>query len=308
VRTIIAVVLITAATTLVSAAAWAAADQDDPVVAIVGDAQICQSDVARLYEQAGATPEQVAPDRALEELIRRELIRQYVLASDVEFDQAEIDKAWQTVLDNLEVGGMTLADYLERMKMTEAEIKEVHAIDQKLRKLIEARISEDDLKQIEDFVRASHILLKFDESASDEEVKQATAKIEFIKQEIESGQSFEDAAKAYSDCPSSERGGDLGYMYRFGQMVEPFAAAAYAQQKDVIGDPVRTLFGLHIIKVTDRRPATDDEKAEAHDLLLQFKYSLLMEDITEAIKVERLYEQNEEQAPAPDDASPKDAD
>jgi parvulin-like peptidyl-prolyl isomerase len=298
VRTIISVALAIVCTALVSATARAA-DEADPVLAIVGDAQIKQSDVDKLYEQVGATPEEVPVERAIEELIRRESIRQYVLAQDVQIDQAAIDESWQNVLDNLKQAGLTLETYAEQMKMTEAEIKEVHTIDQKLRKIVESKVTEDELKQIGDYVRASHILLSLDKDASDEQVQQATAKIEFIKQEIENGESFEDAAKAYSDCPSSKQGGDLGYFFRYGQMVEPFAAAAYAQQKGVVGDPVRTEFGLHLIKVTDRRPATDEEKAEAHDLLLQYKFGQLMEEITKTVKVERLYKDKPEKEGEP---------
>jgi parvulin-like peptidyl-prolyl isomerase len=92
-------------------------------------------------------------------------------------------------------------------------------------------------------------------------------------------------------------------------MAEPFAAAAYAQDKDKVGDPVKTEFGIHIIKVTDRRKATETEKQQAYSMLLQVKFADLMADVERTVKVERLFKQDEEKTPASDDedSSAKDA-
>ncbi len=90
-------------------------------------------------------------------------------------------------------------------------------------------------------VRASHILVKKRKEA----VK--------IKKEIESGEiTFEDAARAYSLCPSSQYGGDLGYFNRK-QMVQQFADTAFDLKVGEISDPVGTKFGWHIIKTTAKR-------------------------------------------------------
>ena len=90
-------------------------------------------------------------------------------------------------------------------------------------------------------VRASHILVKKRKEA----VK--------IKKEIESGEiTFEDAARTYSLCPSSQYGGDLGYFNRK-QMVQQFADTAFDLKVGEISDPVGTKFGWHIIKTTAKR-------------------------------------------------------
>lgn len=92
-----------------------------------------------------------------------------------------------------------------------------------------------------DSVRASHILLPTEEQA-----------IEIIA-EIKNGKSFEAAAKEYSVCPSNEKGGDLSYFSK-GQMVPEFETAAFALEIDEMTEmPVKTQFGYHIIKLTDRK-------------------------------------------------------
>ena len=44
---------------------------------------------------------------------------------------------------------------------------------------------------------------------------------------------------------------DLGFISRHGQMVEPFAAAAFALQQDEISPPVVTPFGVHLIQCVE---------------------------------------------------------
>jgi len=89
-------------------------------------------------------------------------------------------------------------------------------------------------------VRASHILVE----------DEATAKK--LKGEIEKGSSFEDLAREHSSCPSSEKGGDLGWFGK-GQMVKPFEEAAFSTPENKVSSPVKTQFGYHLIKVTGTR-------------------------------------------------------
>lgn len=68
---------------------------------------------------------------------------------------------------------------------------------------------------------------------------------------IENGESFENIARQYSRCPSSAKGGDLGYFGR-GQMVPSFDVVVFSAPLNSIEGPVKTQFGYHIIEVTER--------------------------------------------------------
>lgn len=90
-------------------------------------------------------------------------------------------------------------------------------------------------------VKAKHILV-----SSEEEAKK-------ILEDITAGKvSFEEAAKKYSQCPSKENGGDLGFFSR-GMMVKPFEDAAFAMKKGEVSAPVKTDFGWHLIKVEETK-------------------------------------------------------
>jgi peptidyl-prolyl cis-trans isomerase C len=76
------------------------------------------------------------------------------------------------------------------------------------------------------------------------------AKAENIRKQLTGGADFAKIAKTSSDCPSKEKGGDLGTVQR-GQMVKPFEEAAFKQEVKAIGPIVETPFGYHIIQVLE---------------------------------------------------------
>ena len=87
-------------------------------------------------------------------------------------------------------------------------------------------------------VNASHILVKTEEQAKE------------VLEELKTGKSFYQVAKARSICPSSKHGGKLGW-FTHGQMVRDFEKAAFSMKKGQISQPVKSESGWHIIKVED---------------------------------------------------------
>lgn len=108
-------------------------------------------------------------------------------------------------------------------------------------------------------VRASHILLKTDGKNDDAVKKQA----EDLLKRAEAGEDFAALAKKYSqDDESAKKGGDLDFFPK-GKMVPEFEKVAFALQPGQIADDVvKSQFGFHIIKVTDKKPATTKPLSE----------------------------------------------
>lgn len=88
-------------------------------------------------------------------------------------------------------------------------------------------------------VKAEHILVDTEEEAL------------ALKKRIENGESFEELARAYSKCPSKEKGGSLGFFGR-GQMAKEFEDAAFSLPVGQVSEPIKTQFGWHLIKVLIR--------------------------------------------------------
>jgi len=94
--------------------------------------------------------------------------------------------------------------------------------------------------------RAAHILIEVNDKVTE---AQAKAKIEEIQARLAKGESFEALAKEFSQDPgSANNGGDLGFAGP-GVYDPEFEKALYALNKDQVSAPVRTDFGLHLIKL-----------------------------------------------------------
>jgi peptidyl-prolyl cis-trans isomerase C len=106
----------------------------------------------------------------------------------------------------------------------------------------------------EERVRASHILIGVEAAAGAEQRKAARDKAEKLRADVAQGADFARLAAENSSCPSSKRGGDLGYFGK-GNMVPPFEQAAFALEPGGLSPVVETQFGYHIIKLVERSKA-----------------------------------------------------
>ncbi len=94
-----------------------------------------------------------------------------------------------------------------------------------------------------------HILIKLSEITSENEGRQ---KLIDVKERLENGTKFEDMAKQYSEDPSSNNGGDLGWINP-GDTVPEFEKIMKQLNINQISDPIKTSFGWHLIQVLERR-------------------------------------------------------
>jgi peptidyl-prolyl cis-trans isomerase D len=98
-------------------------------------------------------------------------------------------------------------------------------------------------------VKAQHILIKTGPQMTE---AQAKTKIEEIQKRAKSEDFGKLAAQLSEDEGSKAKNGDLGFFHK-GQMVPEFEKAAFSQKVGEVGEPVKTNFGYHLIKVTDKR-------------------------------------------------------
>jgi len=199
-------------------------------------------------------------DEAVEKMVQIALERNHMTREEL---AREIQKSQ----------GISLEESLNRFKKTPG-FRQTVLVEKVLKTLFgkELQVNEKEMKKYyEDnkekfhqqaLVRASHILAatidtSTREPLSQEEQAAALKKIKKVQAELKKpGADFAALAKEYSDGPSKVRGGDLNYFPRKGAMVEPFAEAAFKLKVGEVSDIVKTPFGYHLIKVTDRK----DEK------------------------------------------------
>ena len=204
-------------------------------------------------------------DKLVEDFVTRTLINEQIEKNKITIDEAEVDEAIKEV-EAKAPPGMTLEEMLKQGGITVEELKENIDFSLRANKLFEKEVQTDyvptdaEIKKYYDdnkkrfdkpeTVHARHILIKVDEKDDDNTKAEKKKKIEALRKQLLEGADFEKLAEENSECPSKERGGDLGTFPR-GRMVKPFEETAFKQPVNEIGPVVETKFGYHIIQVLE---------------------------------------------------------
>ncbi|MBW1914865.1 MAG: SurA N-terminal domain-containing protein [Deltaproteobacteria bacterium] len=117
-------------------------------------------------------------------------------------------------------------------------------------------------------VKARHILFSLDLEAPEEVETVVKEQAQAVLERVKNGEDFSKLAQEFSQGPSKDDGGDLGY-FSSGQMVKEFEDAAFSMKKDEISDLVRTSFGYHIIRVDDIKDASIKELEEVGSEIME---------------------------------------
>ncbi len=152
-------------------------------------------------------------------------------------------------------------------------------------------------------VRASHILVKVEEDAKPEVVVEKEKAAQAIAARVKKGEAFDKLAKELSEDPSAKQNsGDLDFFTKEA-MVPEFSNKAFSMKKDEISEPVRSQFGYHVIKVTDRKDAETVTLEKAKPQLLTFlqrqKKQTEIEKVVKELRAKAEVKVNLPEAPAP---------
>lgn len=128
-----------------------------------------------------------------------------------------------------------------------------------------------DAKKMGQTVRASHILVETEDEAKE------------VINRLNNGEDFAELAKELSkDEGSKENGGDLDY-FTYDKMVSEFADASFSLEIGELSEPVKSQFGYHIIKVTDKKidetVTFESRKDTLVELYKQEKYTELINNL-----------------------------
>lgn len=229
------------------------------------------------YEQA---PEGFPPvtgddtsDMALSRLVATTLVEQIASDFDIAITEEDITEKQAELIANFpseedareeiqHAYGWSFETYTEKVIVPiirEEKLKEAF-------ETAEPKDGEDTTMQEE--VKARHILFRVEE---DTEKDAALSLAKEVLQRIQDGEDFAALAAEFGSDGTKDVGGDLGWFGR-GVMVPEFEEAAFSLQKgEVIGEPVETMFGYHLIQVDDRKEVRDfvgfmDNKFESAEI------------------------------------------
>mgnify|MGYP002619720757 FL=1 len=182
----------------------------------------------------------------------------------------------ETIRQILDKSGLTSKEAERLLRML---ISGEMAIDKRYRE-IKASVTEDEIraefeKAPSDYniVTVRHILVSTDDPATGEEIRteeEALARAKAVRAKLIAGGSWDELAQEYSDDPGSKMNGGLYADAKAGEWVEAFKQAANTQPVGVIGEPVLTSYGYHVILVEKREEMTFDKlPQETKDEILE---------------------------------------
>ncbi len=190
--------------------------------------------------------------------------------------------------------GMSLDQYQEELRtdliMNEVIKKEVEPKIKISEKELKAHYEKNiDQFQTEDKVRASVMLIKLKPDSGQQAEQMARKKLESVLEQVKSGSDFGDLAQKFSQDSLAAKGGDLGFFTQK-RMLPAFSSRAFKMKVGEVSEIFKTKHGLHILKVTDKKPGATrtfaEEKETIRKTLLERKTAQATRDYVQALKKE----------------------
>lgn len=264
--------------------AWAAAR----VLAEVGGIPITAQELRREQQRlipmqvafhVGVSPEKLAQieEQAFEKLIEQAFKVRYALDEELRVDGAVVEEKFSELRARFKTEKELVAALGEEgadgykaslyRQLLAAEAEKV-AVDQRV------AVTDEQVRAYYDERRAtymrprqfkaSQILVKVDPSSNKEEREALLTKARGLLAQARAGEDFYDLAYYNSDDRSKYVGGDLGYFHE-GQTVKEFEDALKLLKPGEISEPIRTMYGYHIVKLFENNDPRQLEFEEVRD-------------------------------------------
>ena len=259
----------------------------DRIVAIVNDDVVLASEVVERYEgtmqrlreegQADLIPKEALIEQIVERLILESIQLQEAETRGIVIDDETLTRA---VTDYAGQADMTIDEFIARLDAQGLSyrgfrdtVKRQLTLDRVQREVVNRRvyITEQDLEellaspffaeQLSDEFRLGHILLPVESGATQAQMAVVRDQAEKLVAELRADADFATLAVEHSSASTALEGGDLGWR-RANRLPSLFAEAVLDVAVGAVLDPMQNASGFHIVKVMDRRGASQQRSNE----------------------------------------------
>ena len=268
-------------------AAMANPEPVDRIVAIVNDDVVLASEVVERYEgtmqrlREEGQPDLIPKEALVEQIVER-LILESIQLQEAETRGVVVDDETLTraVTDYAQQGGMTIDQFIAALdgeglsyRGFRDTVRRQLTLDRVQREVVNRRvyITEQDLtellaspffaEQLSDEYRLGHILLPVASGASQSQMDAVRVQAEALVAELRGGADFAAAAVEHSSASTALEGGDLGWR-RANRLPSLFAEAVLDLAPGTVLEPMQNASGFHIVKLLDRRGASQQTANE----------------------------------------------
>jgi parvulin-like peptidyl-prolyl isomerase len=279
--------------------------QNEEVLATVNGKKITQADLANRLEtfrntdaETLDTIKQEILDQLITDILLEEFIDRQGLVVASEEIEREVNQVRSNITGNQKDSGQSLEKVLASIGSNINEFKRSIKHSLALEKYFNNKLDDKTLEKYFDgnkslfngeSVKVSHILIDTRNMKTQEELSHALERIKSIKKEIDLGAAFDEMANKYSNCPSAQNGGDLGFIQRKGNLARSFSDTAFSLRIGQISEPVQTEYGYHLIKVTEKKEGANvkfgDVKQKVRLALLDEETLKLLSQLHKAAQI-----------------------
>jgi len=244
----------------------------ETIVASFDEFTITLADLDSMWEKV--PPEyltQITKSDLLDQMITEKLMLQDAKAKDLANDD-KIKKQIEDMTNQILVQALIERDVLNAVEVTDVEAEEYFT------------------ENPEEFTEKEQVHL-FNILVETEEEANA------VLEELNSGKDFSEVAKEKSAGPSADNGGDLGYISK-GSIIPEIEDIIFSIEPEVFSEIVKTDYGFHILKISDKKPEELKEFETVKDIIIQTllpeKQKTAFENLVNELKANANIELNEE--------------
>ena len=242
-----------------------------------------ESDAGLILRSQG---DKVAPDQLAEakKKIRGQIVQSFIVSEVLvakakaigltvtSDDRSAREREFMAQASKMENPPKSLDDYFDHFPLgrerAKKEFEDGILIDKMVKREI-ANSPPDDFKkratQVIENIRSQNANVQEANKRSKERIEELWGRLKNLKGQ-RLADKFAELARQYSDCPSKDKGGDLGEFSR-GQMVREFDEVAFSMEPFIVSQPVKTQFGYHLIMVTKKD--SENNKVVASHILVK---------------------------------------
>jgi len=214
---------------------------------------------------------QLDKSTVLDQMISEKLLIQEAINMGLEEDKDALEQI-KKITEQILVQTLIEREILDKVKVSDEETEKYYAENK------------NDFTEKEQ-VHLFNILVETEEEAQD------------ILERLKTGADFSEIAKEKSTGPSAAQGGDLGYLSK-GTIIPEIEEVVFALEAGEMSEVVKTEYGFHILKVSDKKPeilkTLEEVKEDIIQILLPTKQKEAFENLLEELKSEVEIEINEE--------------
>jgi len=244
----------------------------ETILASFGDQTITLGEFNQIWEEV---PEeyklQLDKSMVLDQMISEKLLIQEAKNIGLEEDNDVLEQI-KKMTEQILVQVLIEREILDKIKVNDEEVSEYY------------EQNKDSFTEKEQ-VHLYNILVETEEEAQD------------VLEQLKAGGDFSEIAKEKSTGPSAAQGGDLGYLTK-GTIIPEIEEVVYALELEELSEVVKTDFGFHILKITEKKPETvkalEEVKEDIIQTLLPVKQKEAFENLLEELKGKVEIEINEE--------------